>query len=82
MAKDISGKRFVSPTLTSMGASNGLSHNKDPRGLVQADLVVLRQMFKEKPTRPGRTIEEIMYEAGQQSVLEYIEQNIAPRYSK
>lgn len=81
MAKDISGKPYISPTLTAIGSSNGLSHNKDPRGLVQADLVKLRQTFKERPIKPGRTIEEIMYDAGQQSVIEYVEQNIAPRYS-
>lgn len=82
MAKDISNKPYISPTLTSIGASNGLSHNKDPRGLVQSDLIALRQVFKAKPVSPNRTIEEIMYEAGQQSVIEYIERNIAPRYSK
>jgi hypothetical protein len=61
--------------------SNGLSFNKDPRGLVNADLEKLRQVFKPLKISPNSTIEEIMFNAGQQSVMSYIEANLVPKYS-
>jgi len=72
---------YVSPTLLTPVTNAGLSHNKDPRGLVNADLEKLRKIFKPKKISPSDTMEEIMFNAGQQSVLDYIEANIAPRYS-
>lgn len=71
---------YVSDTLlTPVG--NGLSHNKDPRGLVNADLEKLRKIFKPHTVSPNSKMEEIMFSAGQQSVMDYIEREIAPRYS-
>ena len=51
---------------------NDLINTKDPRGLVKQDLVYLEQVFKQRPISPKLTDKEIMYQAGQQSVLEYI----------
>lgn len=65
--------------LTPVG--NGLSFNKDPRGLVNADLEKLRQVFKPLRISPNNTIEEIMFNAGQQAVMSYIETNLVPKYS-
>ena len=55
---------------------NDLRPTKDPRGLVRADLMLLRQVFKERPIKPTLTQNEIMFHAGQQSVLRYIEEQL------
>jgi len=51
---------------------NDLSNTKDPRGLVKQDVVHLEQVFKQRPITPKLTDKEIMFQAGQQSVLDYI----------
>lgn len=61
--------------------SNGLSFNKDPRGLVNADLEKLRKIFKPLKINPTNTLEEIMFNAGQQSVMDYLEANLVAKYS-
>lgn len=51
---------------------NDLIHEKDPRGLVKRDVVHLERIFKVRPIGPTMTQSEIMFQAGQQSVLTYI----------
>lgn len=61
------------PSLTAIGAGKHLDPTKDPRGLVGADLMYLRQVFKPKPITPKSTMAEIQYDAGVQAVLNFIE---------
>jgi hypothetical protein len=46
---------------------------KDPNGIMARDMTVLHQMFKAKPISPKMKQDEIMYQAGQQSVLAFME---------
>jgi hypothetical protein len=46
---------------------------KDPNGLMQRDMAVLYKMFTGKPISPKMTEQEIMFQAGQHSVLAFIE---------
>jgi hypothetical protein len=55
---------------------NDLVHTKDPRGLVQRDIVHLESVFKMRPIKPTMTQNEIMFQAGQQSVIDYITDKI------
>ncbi len=55
---------------------NDLMYTKDPRGLVRQDVEHLKQKFKNRPITPTRTQNEIMYEAGIQTVIKYIEDNM------
>jgi hypothetical protein len=55
---------------------NSLNPKKDPRGLMPHDLDLLERTFKRKAHTPKSTIEEVMYQAGQQSVIDYIRNNI------
>ncbi len=55
---------------------NDLIYTKDPRGLVRQDVEHLKQKFKNRPITPQRTQNEIMYDAGIQAVITYIEDNM------
>ena len=55
---------------------NDLSHTKDPRGLVQRDIEHLTQVFKVRPIKPTMTQNEIMFQAGQQDVIRYIQDKL------
>lgn len=66
--------------LTPIGPSNPLDHRKDPRGLVRADIEHLRNVFKPRPVTPKMTIQDIMYDAGKQAVIDYIEDKMIGRY--
>lgn len=55
---------------------NDLLHQKDPRGLVQRDVVHLEKVFKQRPIQPNMTQNEIMFQAGQQSVIDYIQNKV------
>ncbi len=55
---------------------NNLTNTKDPRGLVKQDVVYLEQVFKERPVTPKMTDKEIMFQAGQQSVLMHIKEHM------
>lgn len=49
---------------------------KDPVGLIRRDLEMLRRAFPNERVEPGQTNDEIMYRAGQQAVLKYIEEKL------
>ena len=49
-----------------------LDNKKDPRGLVENDLVHLRSLFKPIVVTPKTTMAEIQFSAGEQKVLDYI----------
>ena len=51
---------------------NDLSNAKDPRGLVRKDVDYLCQVFKERPVNPTMGQNDIMFQAGQQSVIRFI----------
>lgn len=51
-------------------------YTKDPRGLVRQDVEHLKKKFKNRPVKPHYTQSEIMYEAGIQTVITYIEDNM------
>ncbi len=55
---------------------NDLIYTKDPRGLVRQDVEHLKKKFKNRPITPQRTQNEIMYDAGIQAVITYIEDNM------
>jgi hypothetical protein len=55
-----------------MAKVNDLIHTKDPRGLVRRDVEHLSSVFKERPVSPTMTQNEIMFQAGQQSVIRFI----------
>ena len=55
---------------------NDLVHTKDPRGLVQRDVEHLVNVFKVRPVKPNMTQNEIMFQAGQQDVLRYIQDKL------
>lgn len=50
-----------------------LDITKDPRGLTPHDLAHLRKVFQPVIVSPKTPINEIMFSAGQQAVLDYIE---------
>ena len=55
---------------------NDLVHTKDPRGLVQRDIEHLTQVFKVRPIKPTMTQNEIMFQAGHQDVIRYIQDKL------
>jgi hypothetical protein len=59
-----------------MGKLNDLQNTKDPRGLVQRDLAGLREVFKPITVKPTTCINRVMYNAGQQAVLDYIDKHL------
>lgn len=52
---------------------------KDPNGLIRRDLEHLKRVFGAKIYSPDDTIQTIMYQEGQQSVLDYIERSMVAR---
>ena len=48
----------------------------DPRGLIQHDMIYLRQTFKPRRYKPTMSHGEIMYAEGQQAVLDFIERTL------
>ncbi len=62
--------------INNTGKLNNLVHTKDPRGLVKEDVRYLEQVFKLRPITPKLTDKEIMFQAGQQSVIEHIKENM------
>jgi len=52
---------------------------KDPRGLVQNDLKHLRDIFPVRPVTPKTSINSIMFEAGRQNIIDYIESHMVAR---
>jgi len=52
---------------------------KDPRGLVQHDLLHLQKIFTAPPVTPSTTLSQVMYEAGRKSVIDYIENKMVAK---
>jgi len=49
---------------------------KDPNGLIRQDILHLNTVFRQPAFTPKHKIEDIMYIAGQQSVLDYIQREM------
>jgi hypothetical protein len=50
-----------------------IENKKDPNGIMGRDMKVMYQMFKPKPITPTMSEAQIMYNAGQQSVIAFME---------
>ncbi len=59
-----------------MSKLNDLQHTKDPRGLVQRDLDTLKQVFKPLVIKPSTDTNTIMYHAGIDAVVDFIERKL------
>ncbi len=67
---------MVMQRINNKGTLNDLVSEKDPRGLVKEDVRYLEQVFKVRPITPKLTDKEIMFQAGQQSVIEHIKERL------
>lgn len=50
--------------------------NKDPLGLMKRDMAEIERVFKRKAVTPSTTTAEVYYQAGQQSVIDWMNQQL------
>ena len=51
----------------------------DPNGLIRNDIAHLKSIFKEQRYSPGTSMDKIMFEQGQLSIIDYIEREMVAK---